>query len=51
MKETKKEGKYQCQKCGEKFDEIPKGVFRCPACAYKIITKLPQPVSRKIKAQ
>ena len=44
-------GKYQCQKCGQKFDELPKGVFRCPACAYKIIVKLSQPVLRKMKAE
>jgi DNA-directed RNA polymerase subunit RPC12/RpoP len=48
---NKEGGKYQCQKCGEKFDELPRGVFRCPACAYKIISKLKQPVVRKVKAE
>ncbi|MBU2099709.1 DNA-directed RNA polymerase subunit P [Candidatus Micrarchaeota archaeon] len=51
-KQEKKEGgRYQCQKCGEKFDELPKGVFRCPSCAYKIIVKLRQPIVRKLKAE
>jgi len=44
-------GRYQCQKCGERFDEIPKGVFRCPTCAYKVIIKLSQPVLRTLKAE
>lgn len=46
-----KAGKYQCEKCGEVFDEMPKGVFRCPSCAYKIISKLKQPVLRKVKSE
>ncbi len=50
-KEKNTHGKYRCQKCGEMFDELPRGVFRCPSCAYKIISKLPQPVLRKIKAE
>ena len=50
-KKEEKAGKYQCEKCGEKFDELPKGVFRCPSCAYKIISKLKQPVLRKVKAE
>jgi len=44
-------GKYQCEKCGQVFDELPRGVFRCPSCAYKIISKLRQPVLRKVKAE
>jgi len=51
VKKKEEQGKYQCIKCGEKFDELPKGVFRCPSCAYKIITKLNQPITRKIKAE
>ena len=42
---------YKCGKCGETFDQLPQGIIRCPACAYKVFFKVRQPVAKKVKAQ
>lgn len=43
---------YKCFKCGDVFDEIPKGgVIRCPACASKVLFKARDPVTRNVKAR
>ncbi len=42
---------YKCIKCAEVFDDFPKGVIRCPACAYKIVFKVRDQVAKTIKAR
>ncbi len=42
---------YRCAKCGNEFDELPKGMVRCPSCAYKIVFKTRDPLAKEIKAR
>ncbi len=42
---------YKCVKCGKEFDELPKGLVRCPSCAYRVLIKLRSPVTKKVKAR
>jgi len=42
---------YKCIKCGEVFQDFPKGIIRCPACAYKIVFKSRDPVTKTIKGR
>ncbi|MFH1255710.1 MAG: DNA-directed RNA polymerase subunit P [Candidatus Diapherotrites archaeon] len=42
---------YKCVKCGEEFNELPKGLVRCPNCAYKIVVKTRDPIAKDIKAR
>lgn len=42
---------FKCGRCGEKFEALPKGVLRCPVCAYKVIFKLRDPITKKIQAR
>lgn len=42
---------YKCAKCGEVFDKLPKRVIRCPKCAYKVLFKTREPVTKQIKAR
>ncbi|MBU0636231.1 DNA-directed RNA polymerase subunit P [Candidatus Micrarchaeota archaeon] len=42
---------YKCGKCGDIIETIPDGLVRCPRCAYKVLYKLRQPVSKKVKAR
>jgi DNA-directed RNA polymerase subunit RPC12/RpoP len=42
---------YKCGKCGEVFNDLPQGIIRCPACAYKVFFKVRQPVAKKIQAK
>lgn len=42
---------YRCAKCGEEFASLPKGVIRCPRCAYKVLFKVRDPVTKQIKAR
>lgn len=42
---------YKCGKCGEKFDKLPRGMIRCPVCAYKVLFKIREPVTKKVKAR
>ena len=42
---------YKCLKCGETFSDLPKGLVRCPSCAYKVIEKLRDPLTSVVKAE
>ena len=42
---------YKCGRCGEKLDGLPQGVPRCPQCAYKVLYKQRDPISKKVKAR
>jgi len=42
---------YKCVRCGKEFDELPKGLIRCPNCAYRILTKKRPPVTRTVQAR
>lgn len=42
---------YSCANCGEKFDKLPEGIIRCPACAFKILYKERAPVAKKVRAK
>lgn len=42
---------YKCGKCGQTVKELPKGMVRCPACAYRILYKIRPPVTKKAKAE
>jgi len=42
---------YKCVKCGKEFDELPKGLVRCPNCAYRVLVKTRSPVTKKLKAR
>ena len=42
---------YICGKCGKTFDELPKGIIRCPSCAYKVLYRARDPITKKIKAE
>jgi len=42
---------YKCVKCGEEFAELPRGLIRCPNCAYKIVVKTRDPITKEIKAR
>ncbi len=41
---------YKCVKCGEIIKELPRSI-RCPACAFKIFSKIRTPIARKVKAE
>ena len=42
---------YKCLKCQKEFDDLPKGLIRCPNCAYRILAKVRPPVAKEIKAR
>ena len=42
---------YRCGKCSEQFNELPKGVIRCPSCAHKILFRVRDPLTKIVKAQ
>lgn len=42
---------YKCINCGEKIETLPKGTIRCPVCAFKIISKEREPITKKLKAR
>ena len=42
---------YKCMRCKKEFDELPKGLIRCPNCAYRILTKVRPSITKKIKAR
>ncbi|MFH1224636.1 MAG: DNA-directed RNA polymerase subunit P [Candidatus Diapherotrites archaeon] len=42
---------YKCIKCGDVFDSLPKGVIRCPKCAYKVLLKAREPVTKIVQAR
>jgi len=42
---------YRCGKCGEVFESLAVGVIRCPQCAYKVLYKGRDPISKEIKAR
>ena len=42
---------YKCGKCGEKFNKLPEGIIRCPVCAFKILYKEREPISKTVKAR
>ncbi|MBU0662563.1 DNA-directed RNA polymerase subunit P [Candidatus Micrarchaeota archaeon] len=42
---------YRCTKCGAVFDQLPKGVIRCPKCASKVLTKTRDQITKVVKAR
>ena len=42
---------YKCGKCGATTETLYDGPVRCPACAYKVLYKVRDPVVKELKAR
>ncbi len=41
---------YKCGKCGKLIEKTPEENVRCPVCAYKVLYKVRQPVTKTTRA-
>ncbi|MBI4053449.1 MAG: DNA-directed RNA polymerase subunit P [Candidatus Diapherotrites archaeon] len=42
---------YKCGKCGAAINALYDGPIRCPACAYKVLYKVRDPVAKELTAR
>jgi len=42
---------YKCGNCGELLKTLPQGIIRCPVCAYKVLYKVREPITKELIAR
>lgn len=42
---------FKCGKCGNVVETLSEGLVRCPVCAYKILYKQRQPITKVVQGR